>query len=249
MRKGIEHGPGAARVGTDGRRDTFLLRAPEERRGDFARQRFEDRASPRRQGVLALLADVDEPSPSLRETGDGTEGDSQHDEPTGAAQHYRAYRGRRPARGDETAGERKREHQHESEVRKRARSHPAARQLLDPAAGTERCHRVHTPGRQPVVDVTGNPLGAGHDQREQSARTGHECGRRIHGRRGCTEGDGIEGRQQRERSEPRTGRRAEIRLPEIMDSGGKHRGQQQHQGEHHQPGEKLPRDQRSVRDR
>ena len=234
-------------MGTDGRRDAFLLRAPEERRGNFARQRFEDRASPRREGVLALLADVDEPSPSLRETGDDTESDSKHDEPAGAAQRYRAYRGRRPARRDEIAGERKREHQHEPEVRKRARSHPAARQLLDPATGTERRHCVHTPDRQPVFEVTGNPLGAGHDQREQSARTGHECGCRIHGRRGRAEGDGIEGRQQRERSEPSAGRRAEIRLPEVMDSGGKHRGQQQHQGEHHQSGEKLPRHQRPVR--
>ena len=249
LREGVEHRPGAARVGADGGGDAFLLRAPEERRDDLARQRPEDCAGPRREGVLALLADVHEAAPALRETSDRADADGERDEPGDPAQHHGGARRRRPAQGDENAGDGERKSRHQPEVRERARTEPAARELLHPASGAERGHRLDAPGGQPVVEMVRDAVGTGHDQREESARAGHERGRRIHGHRGRTEGDRVEGRQQRERGEPGAGRGAGVRLPQVEHGGGKHHGQQKHEGEHREAGQKLPRHQRPVAER
>ena len=109
--------------------------------------------SPGSESRIALLADVDESAPALGRAGGRAQNDGNHHEPAGAAQRHGMHRGRRPARSDESPRDEKREDQHEAEVRERARSQPAGRELLDPAAGPERRHRVHGPGRQPVVET------------------------------------------------------------------------------------------------
>ena len=136
-RERIEHGADAPRMGPDPRGDAFLIRAPVERRADLARQRFDDCARSRRQGVLALFADVDEAAPSFGEAGGRSEDGGKRHDPARGAQRHGALRRRRPARGDEATGDHQRQHQQDTEVREGARAYPAARQLFDPAAGTE----------------------------------------------------------------------------------------------------------------
>ena len=236
-------------MGADRGGDAGLVRAPEQRRGHAGRERLEDRAGPRREGVLALFAQVDEPAPPIHETGTHAEGGGQHDGRGGAAQRHRARRGRPPARGKETAGDRECEHQHDPEICERTRPHPPARQLLDPAPGTDRGHRIHDPRRQPVVEPAGGAVAAEDGQPEQDARAGHERGGGVCGHRRGGERDGVEGRQQCESGEPCAGHRTVVRLAEPGDRGGEGRGQQKYEREHHQPGKKLPGDQRAVPDR
>ena len=248
-RKRIEHGPGAPRMSPDARRDAFLSRAPEERHTDLARQRFDDGARPRRKGVLALFADIDEAAPSFGEAGGSAEDDRKRHDPARGAHGHGALRRRRPARGDEATGDHERQRQQDNEVRERARAYPAARELFDPVAGAERRHHVHAPPRQPVVEAARNTVGAGHDQREQRACAGHERGRRVHGHRGRTERHGMEGRQQQQCGQPGAGRRAEVRLAQVHDRRREHGSQRQHEDEHDQAGEKLAGHQRAVAER
>ena len=91
-REGVEHRLGPACMGADGRRDAFLLHAPEERRSDLARQRVEDRAGPGSQRVLAFFADVDESAPPLRDTGDRRHANGKRGESAGTAKHDRGPR-------------------------------------------------------------------------------------------------------------------------------------------------------------
>ena len=141
--------------------------------------------------------------------------DGKHDESAGTAQHHGAVFGAAARReGDETAGDDEREDRHRARST-RAGPPPTGRSTSSSIQrrGPSDRHRLHAPGRQPVVETMRNAVRTGHDQREQGAQAPASRRRPSHPRSSPPHRERWRGRR-------RAARRAASQAPIVAPGSG-----------------------------